>query len=103
MTKVNYNNYELLNSYLFEVHFKDGRLTDATLEDFVSDLLLQYHTFLYSENTGTPADFWETFTKDTIKLVKKHRDESEADVKSYLKSMKFYDANIRVILQLQPS
>ncbi len=88
--------YELLQQYLLQVHFTDGRLTDATLEDFIDDLLLQYCVFLQTEAS---SDFWQIFTQDAIRFVTTHRQESRADVMCYLKSMSFRIKNKSTISQ----
>ncbi|WP_028664410.1 hypothetical protein [Runella zeae] len=86
--------YDLLQQYLLQVRFADGRLTDATLEDFLDDLLCQYHTFLFQE-----ANFWQIFTQDAVRFVTAHREESRDDVMCYLKSMSFRLKNKSVVLK----
>lgn len=76
---------DILNQYLHEVHFTDGRLTDATLKDFLNDLFTQYFIFL-----GSPFD-GRGFVRQSIELVKKHREESDDNVIAYLKSKAFED------------
>lgn len=76
--------YQALNKHLREVHFaEDGTLTDDILYVFLNDLFDQYYTFL------GPDFSYRRFADDACKLVKKHREESEANVRVYLCSSDF--------------